>query len=160
MGAAQASQCVLEGGQEGRVLQGSADRLDQDPVLLEAGTLRGEPVQTEGSLSSHHPAEVKGGGVLQELPSKQVLLEATRGGVSQSLQSPAHRGEETVDDFDQVRQEGGRLRLHRQEVPERPEEGDAGGWKSDRGGPERRINRTGEELGQSQATLRQTVNKT
>ncbi len=103
---------MLEGREEGGVLQSSADRLDEVPVLLEANTLKGEPVQTERPSGSHRPTEVKGGGVLQELPSKQVLLEAPRGGASQSLQSPAHRGEQTVEDFDQVRQEGGGIRLH------------------------------------------------
>lgn len=157
---AQSAQCVLEGREEGGVLQSSADRLDQIPVLLEADALRGEPAQAEGPSSSHRPAEVKGGGVLQELPSEQVLLEATRGGASQSLQGSAHRGEETVEDFDQVRQEGGRVRLYGQELPERVEERETGGRRSARGGPERRINGTGEEPGQSEATLRQTVNKT
>lgn len=160
MGATQALQCVLEGGQEGRVLEGSADILDQVAVLLKAHILSGEPIQAEGSSRSHHPAEVKGGSVLQELPSKQVLLEAARGRVSQSLLSPAHRGEETVEDFHQVRQEGGQIRLYWKQVPERLEEGDTGGQSTARGGLERRINRTGEELGQSHATLRQTVNKT
>lgn len=160
--AADPPQRVLEGREEGRVLQGPADRPDQVPVLLETGgdALRGEPDQAEGSSSSHRPAEVKGGGILQELPSEQVLLEATRGGAGQGLQSPAHRGEETMEDFDQARQEGGRIRLHWQELPERLEEEETGGRRYTRGGSERRLNGTGEEPGQGQATLRETVTKT
>lgn len=70
--AAAAPQGVLEGREEGRVLQSSADGQDQVLVVLEADgdALRGEAVQTEGSPCSHRPAEVKGGGAFQELPSK------------------------------------------------------------------------------------------
>lgn len=152
-------QCVLEAGQEGGVLQGSADRLDQVLVFLQtgAGVLRGQLVQTESSSGSNSPTEVKDNGVPQELSTKQILLEAGRGGTSQRLQSPAHRREETVEDFDHVRQEGDRIRLQRQELPERLEEGATGGRRPPRGGGERRINRAGEEPGQSQTTLRQTV---
>lgn len=100
-----APQCVLKGREEGRVLQGAAHGPDQVPVLPEAGALGAErPAGSNGA------AEVEGGGVFQELPSEQVLLEATGGGASQRLQSPAHRGEEAVQDLHQERQEGGGLR--------------------------------------------------
>lgn len=65
-----------------------------------------------------------------------------------------------MEDFDQLRQEGGQFCLCRQEMPERLEEGGAGRCSSGRGGPEREVGRTREDLGQSQATLRWTVNKT
>lgn len=80
----------LQGGQEGWLLQRSADREHQELVLQETGALRREPVQNKGSSTPDHPAEVRGGCILQEPPSKQVLLETTRSGVSQGLQSSAH----------------------------------------------------------------------
>lgn len=82
--AAETRQRLLEGGEEGGVLQGSADRLDQVLVLLQVDSddLRGWPVQTESSPRSHCPTEVKSCCVLQELPSKQVLLEAPGGGAT------------------------------------------------------------------------------
>ena len=65
-----------------------------------------------------------------------------------------------MEDFHQVRQEGDRIRFHRQEVPERPQEGEAGVRRTTGGGLERWIDGTGEEPGQSQTALRETVSRT
>jgi len=63
-----------------------------------------------------------------------------------------------VQDLHQAGQERGQVRLHRQELPDRPEEGEAGG--PDGGGPGWRLNGTGEEPGESQTALRETASQT
>lgn len=65
-----------------------------------------------------------------------------------------------MQDFDQLRQEGGGVRIYWEEVPERLEEGETGGWRATRGGLKRRLNGTREETGQSQTTLRGAVSWT
>lgn len=127
------------------------------PLQADSEALRGRRVQTESSLRSHRPTEVESCCVFQELPSEQILLEAPGGGASQSLQSPAHRGEQAMQDFDQLRQKRGGVRVHWEEVPERLEEGETGGWRATRGGLKRRLNGTREETGQSQTALRAAV---
>lgn len=148
-----ASQDGLQGGQEGWLLQCSADVAHQELVLQETGALRGEAVQNKGSSTPHHPAEVRGGCIVQEPPSKQVLLETTRSGVSQGLQSSAHRGEETLEDLHQESQVGSRVLLHWREVAKGLEEWDTGSQGFARGGLGRRNHGTREEQGQSHTTL-------
>lgn len=144
-----ASQDSLQGDQEGGLLQSSADGAHQELVLQETG----EPVQNKGSSTPHHSAEVRGGCILQEPPSKQDLLETTRSGVSQGLQSSAYRGEETLEDLHQESQEGSWVLLHWHEVAKGLEERNTGGQGFARGGPGRRNHGTREEPGQSHTTL-------
>lgn len=83
---------------------------------LDQGVFGLDLVQNRFSLWSHSASEVQTRHVLQEPPSEQILLEALRQGPAQSLQSSAHRGEQPVQDLDQLVQDGFGLGLDREQV--------------------------------------------